>query len=72
MRITTTIESLPGIYRAYLFLLLSMGLALLTVNAQAGERSGKEVVDSVCAACHATGAQGAPKIGDQDAWHSRA
>jgi cytochrome c5 len=37
-------------------------------TAQAAERSGKEVVDAVCAACHGTGVSGAPKIGDQKAW----
>jgi cytochrome c5 len=37
-----------------------------------GGRSGKEVVESVCAACHNTGAQGAPKIGDAEAWMKRA
>lgn len=36
--------------------------------AQNAERSGKEVVDAVCSACHATGAHGAPKIGDKRAW----
>ena len=32
------------------------------------EKSGKEVVEAVCAACHATGALNAPKIGDRTAW----
>ena len=41
-------------------------------GAQRGERSGKEVVESVCASCHAAGAQGAPKIGDRKAWSKRA
>jgi len=36
--------------------------------AQNVERSGKEVVDAVCIACHGTGANGAPKIGDKKAW----
>ena len=36
--------------------------------AQAAERTGKEVVDSVCIACHGTGVNGAPKIGDKKAW----
>ena len=36
--------------------------------AQGGERSGKEVVDAVCSACHGTGKNGSPKIGDQAAW----
>lgn len=37
-----------------------------------GERSGKEVVGQTCSACHQTGANGAPKIGDQEAWSKRA
>ena len=40
--------------------------------AQDGGRSGKDVVQSVCAGCHATGANGAPKIGDKKAWSPRA
>jgi cytochrome c5 len=40
--------------------------------AQNPERSGKEVVDTVCAGCHATGEKGAPKIGDRQAWGKRA
>lgn len=30
--------------------------------------SGKEVVDAVCAECHRTGENNAPKIGDESAW----
>ena len=37
-------------------------------GAQDSERSGKEVVQTVCASCHGTGAHGAPKIGDKKAW----
>ena len=29
-------------------------------------------MEAVCAACHASGAKGAPKIGDQKAWSKRA
>lgn len=36
--------------------------------AQSGERSGRQVVDEVCAACHATGAKGAPRMGNKNAW----
>jgi cytochrome c5 len=46
--------------------------ASLDAQAQGKERSSKEVVDSVCSKCHATGAQGAPKIGDKQAWSKRA
>jgi cytochrome c5 len=40
-------------------------------QAPKGNRNGKEVVDAVCAACHASGALGAPKIGDKAAWGKR-
>jgi cytochrome c5 len=40
-------------------------------SASAGPRSGSEVYDSVCMACHSTGAAGAPKIGDVAAWSAR-
>jgi cytochrome c5 len=46
--------------------------ASLDARAQSKERSGKAVVDSVCSKCHATGAKGAPKIGDKQAWSKRA
>lgn len=55
--------------------LLPLVAALLSFSAfsaHAAERSGKEVVDSVCIACHASGKDGAPKIGDQKAWSERA
>jgi cytochrome c5 len=41
-------------------------------RAQSTSLSGKEVVDAVCANCHASGAKGAPRIGDQQAWSKRA
>jgi cytochrome c5 len=37
-------------------------------NAPKVEKTGKEVVDAVCSACHATGALNAPKIGDKASW----
>lgn len=37
----------------------------------AAARSGKEVYDASCMACHATGAAGAPKTGDAAAWADR-
>jgi cytochrome c5 len=40
--------------------------------AQRKERQGKEVVDAVCGECHASGKEGAPRIGDAHAWGGRA
>jgi cytochrome c5 len=34
-------------------------------------RTGKEVFDTSCMACHSTGAAGAPKYGDKAAWGPR-
>ena len=51
---------------------LAFAGASLDAQAQAKERSGKEVVESLCISCHGTGAGGAPKIGDAKAWAARA
>lgn len=37
-------------------------------NAPKVEKTGKEIVEAACAACHVSGALGAPKIGDKAAW----
>ena len=42
-----------------------------TVASSGGSRSGQEVYESKCSSCHATGAAGAPKLGDKDAWATR-
>lgn len=39
--------------------------------AGAAARSGETIVTTVCAACHGSGAMGAPKIGDKAAWAPR-
>ena len=36
-----------------------------------GPRSGEDVYNSACMACHTTGAGGAPKVGDVVAWAER-
>ena len=51
---------------------LSFPLASLQALAQAEGRTGKAVVDTVCASCHAKGVNGAPRIGDKQAWEKRA
>lgn len=53
-------------------LAVALPVTMTDATAQKAELSGKEVVDAVCANCHATGAQGAPKIGNQRAWSKRA
>jgi cytochrome c5 len=54
--------------------LLAVLLAVVSPQllAQGSERSGKEVVEAVCASCHAKGVNGAPRIGDKKAWSKRA
>jgi len=41
------------------------------VAASAGPRSGEEVYNTTCMACHSTGAAGAPKLGDAAGWAAR-
>ena len=53
-------------------LMLLAAMWATTADAQRNQRAGKEVVDSVCAACHAQGVNGAPRIGDETAWAARA
>ncbi len=36
-----------------------------------GGRSGEEIYNTSCTACHSTGAAGAPKLGDKEAWAPR-
>ncbi|PKO84469.1 MAG: cytochrome c5 family protein [Betaproteobacteria bacterium HGW-Betaproteobacteria-11] len=39
--------------------------------ATAGDRTGEQIYQAACQACHATGAAGAPKLGDKAAWAPR-
>lgn len=39
-----------------------------TAAAPKAARSGKDIVNSVCAGCHAIGVAGAPKLDDKGAW----
>ena len=53
-------------------LALAVSIVPAGAGAQNGGRSGKEIVATLCVACHGTGASGAPKIGDNKAWAKRA
>lgn len=44
---------------------------MVAAQTATGPKTGEQVVQSVCGACHATGAAGAPKIGDNAAWGPR-
>lgn len=47
------------------------GFTLKDANAPKVLQGGQAVYTAVCAACHATGAAGAPKVGDSGAWSAR-
>lgn len=51
-------------------LALAAGLGL-SINVHAADKKGDAVYKAACAACHATGAAGAPKQGDKTAWGKR-
>jgi len=40
-------------------------------DTQAASVDGQKIYQTSCQACHATGAAGAPKLGDKDAWAQR-
>ena len=41
------------------------------VDTQTASAAGQKIYQKSCQACHATGAAGAPKLGDKDAWAPR-
>lgn len=49
-----------------------MACCQLAVAQSRADRSGKEIVEAVCAGCHDSGKDGAPKIGDRGEWAKRA
>lgn len=44
------------------------GFSLVDANAPKVFKTGQQVFDSTCTACHTAGVAGAPKIGDKSAW----
>ncbi len=65
-RLTVATTALLLIMVAFCFLFLPA--VVQAAGAQGRERAGKEIVAAVCATCHTTGVDGAPKIGDSKAW----
>lgn len=45
--------------------------AVVAAGPGGASRSGEEVYNAACMACHSTGAAGAPKVGDVAAWAER-
>ena len=79
MKIGIRIKEPSSFLRNREWLILAAAVVFVTLhiapqeaNAQGDPRSGKDVVEKVCVACHGTGANGAPKIGDKKAWSARA
>ena len=58
--------------RTTVLVALAAALAAEPAPAHSGARSGPQVVALACANCHASGKDGAPRIGDKAAWSKRA
>lgn len=50
----------------------ALSMFALAGGAQAADRSGKQVVESVCISCHGSGKDGAPRIGNTEDWSKHA
>ena len=57
--------------RAIILLILAFAAATPAIAQRGDPGAGKSVYESACAACHNSGAAGAPKLGDAAAWQSR-
>ena len=62
----------PGRLALWAIATLAAFCTATNVHAQTVERTGKQVVESTCVACHGLGTNGAPRIGDAAAWGKRA
>lgn len=71
MTIRTAFENPSRSRGRPMMLLAALPLALAASLAPAAERSGEQVVKAKCFECHEAGKNGAPKIGDREAWVGR-
>lgn len=62
----------PGAALSAFAVLTALSIFAGPAEAQRKERQGQEVVDAVCGACHRSGKDNAPRIGDANAWSARA
>ena len=53
-------------------IVMAVSGALMLTAGVVQARSGKEIYDTKCVACHAAGVANAPKLGDAAAWAPRA
>ena len=75
----TRIEKLPAFFEERkwrsmplsIALSLAFAVALPPAHAQTDEQSGAQIVAAQCVKCHGEGLNGAPKIGDREAWGLR-
>jgi cytochrome c5 len=65
-------QSLKKRFKQFCILSFTAAIVVTGLNSFAAEKTGKEIVCSVCSNCHETGKFGAPKIGDQAEWRKRA
>jgi len=67
----TSTESSEASAEAVVSRIKPVASVTLTAASAGGFREGEEIAKSACAACHTTGAAGAPKQGDKAAWGAR-
>ena len=53
-------------------MIAAMAAGTACAASAAPAKDGKQVYESTCVACHGTGRDGAPRVGDAQAWHKRA
>ena len=63
------LAEMPSLGRKLLILLVPLTFAMTV--AHGAERTGEDIVKDVCVACHKRGENGAPVIGDRNAWEKR-